>query len=96
MTNTRGTFRLMAFVLLITIFVSACANSGVSPSVAVSYSPPLLPIEIIYDVTTGQLRVALSGRIQTPLGTFKASYSATSIAKRYNGVPVRTWTTLQY
>ena len=86
MNNTRGAYRLIATVLIFAILSAGCASNGVAPSVTVSYSPPLLPIEITYDFTTEQIKVSLSGRIQTPLGTFKVTYGAKSIEKRYNGV----------
>src|SRR5688572_6381078 len=73
-------------IALLAILSASCGDRSVNHSVAVSYAPPLLPIEITYDVGTGQIKVALSGRIQSPLGTFKVSYAATSIEKRFNGV----------
>lgn len=82
-----STHRVLTLVILIVAILSAgCGNGGVNSSVSVSYSPPLLPIEITYDVSTGQIKLALNGRIQTPLGTFKVSYAATSIDRRFNGV----------
>lgn len=86
MKNTKRSYRLAAAILTFAILSTSCVNQGVVPSATVSYSPPLLPIEITYDLTTGQIRVSVSGRIQTPLGTFKVSFGAKSIEKRYNGV----------
>lgn len=86
MKNTRRSYRLAAAILTFAILSTGCANQGAAPSATLSYSPPLLPIEITYDLTTGQIRVSVSGRIQTPLGTFKVSFGAKSIEKRYNGV----------
>lgn len=73
-------------ILIVAILLAGCGTGGYNRSVSVSYAPPLLPIEITYDLSTGQIKLALNGRIQTPLGTFKVSYSATSIDKRFNGV----------
>jgi hypothetical protein len=78
--------RLTVIILVVAILLTGCVNRDTTSSVTVSYSPPLLPIEITYDVISGQLKVALSGRIQTPIGDFKVSFGAASIAKRYNGV----------
>jgi hypothetical protein len=86
MKNTHNVSRLTVILLLVAILSTGCVNRDTNPSFAVSYSPPLLPIEITYDVMSGQLKVALSGRIQTPIGSFKVSFGAASIAKRYNGV----------
>jgi hypothetical protein len=81
-----STRRLYAVILISAIFLTGCGSQGIAPSSTVSYSPPLLPIEIAYDLITGQIRVLLSGQIATPLGTFKVSFGATTIARRYNGV----------
>jgi hypothetical protein len=86
MKSTRNVSRLTVIILIAAILSAGCVNREVTPSVTVTYAPPLLPIEITYDVLSGQLKVALSGRIQTPLGSFKVSFAAASIAKRYNGV----------
>lgn len=86
MKSTHNVSRLTVIVLMVAILLTGCVNRDTTSSVTVSYSPPLLPIEITYDVISGQLKVALSGRIQTPIGSFKVSFAATSIAKHYNGV----------
>lgn len=86
MHKTYRIFHSTLVILIVAILLAGCSNGGVSSSVSVSYSPPLLPIEITYDLSTGQIKLALNGRIQTPIGTFKASYAATSIGRRYDGV----------
>jgi hypothetical protein len=86
MISTQRLYRHVAAILVSAILLTGCANRGIGPSSFVSYSPPLLPIEIAYDLITGQIKVLLSGRISTPLGTFKAAFGATSIATGYNVV----------
>ena len=86
MRNPGRPYHRLAAIIIFAILSTSCVNRATAPSVTVSYSPPLLPIEIVYELTTGQIKVMLSGKISTPLGTFKASFGASSVAKRYNGV----------
>lgn len=78
-------------LIVVMIFAGCGGTSGggggggreVSPFSTVSITLPLLPIEIAYDFINDKIKVAISNRIHTPLGTFALSGGVTAEAQKY-------------
>lgn len=76
--------------LLIAVMIfTGCAGGGggggrqTTPTGTVSFGLPFLPIEIAYDFLNDKIRVSISNKIQTPLGTFGFSAGVVLEERRY-------------
>lgn len=66
----------MKNVLLLLVLFQCCLSSGCDPFAGIGYSPPIIPIKISVD-TNGQVNIALSPELCTPIGTFSLEVGAT-------------------
>ena len=82
---------LVVVILISALSLGGCVSGprvsqeGV-PSVAATYTLPLLPIQITYDFISKKIGVSISGKIQTPIGTFGISTGMGVVEKKFDGV----------
>ena len=76
-------------LIVVMIFTGCAGGSGggggrqTTPTGTVSVALPFLPIEIAYDFLNDKIRVSISNKIQTPLGTFGFSAGVVLEERRY-------------
>lgn len=86
----------ISVILIFAVLLSSCTGiNGTSgngtgqegtPILAATYTLPLLPIQIAYDFLSKKISVSISGRIQTPIGTFGISTGLGVAEKKFGGV----------
>ncbi|MCP9495206.1 MAG: hypothetical protein MSG64_12240 [Pyrinomonadaceae bacterium MAG19_C2-C3] len=97
--NTKRVSLHISVTLILSLFLTNCVTNkrgGVSyevaPSAELTYSTPLLPIQISFDLLTYKISVTINRKIQTPLGTFgmsiKPSRMEKQIENRFGGVRI--------
>ena len=72
--------------LVLCSLASGCNGRQGEGGVEGYYQLPLIPIKVSYDFVSKKLKVAISGQIQTPIGTFGVTASVGSSPKQFNGV----------
>jgi hypothetical protein len=74
-------------LIAVMIFTGCAGGSGggrqTTPTGTVSVALPFLPIEIAYDLLNNKIRVSISNKIQTPLGTFGFSAGVVLEERKY-------------
>lgn len=76
-------------LIAVMIFTGCAGGSGggggrqSTPTGTVSFGLPFLPIEIAYDFLNDKIKVSISNKIQTPLGTFGFSAGVVLEERRY-------------
>lgn len=61
------------------------SSGGVSGGVGVFYELPLIPIRVTYDLVSGRLQVSISGKLQTPIGTFGVTPNVSTSPSQFGG-----------
>lgn len=81
----------LADLLIVVMIFAGCGGTGGGGGGGTSYTPvgsvsvtlPLLPIEIAYDFINDKVKVSISNKIQTPIGTFAISGGVVAEEKKY-------------
>lgn len=64
---------------------TSSGSGGASGGVGVFYELPLIPIRVTYDLVTGRLQVSISGKLQTPIGTFGVTPNVSTAPRQFGG-----------
>lgn len=81
----------LADLLIVVMIFAGCGGTSGGGGGGTSYTPvgsvsvtlPLLPIEIAYDFINDKVKVSISNKIQTPIGTFAISGGVLAEEKKY-------------